>query len=598
MMKKINLWHYIKHYKFNSIFIRNFVITIMLVIMPITVISTIIYYNNNILLENEVKNVNINSLYRIMDITDTLFKEAGSIAVKISLDTNVELFLKSSQYNSINENAVKNITNLINSYSYVFKAIDSIYVYSETNKFIITSRESANLQECTDKTWYETYKERDDNEAWIEARRMDNAYPYFISSFVPAYTYSSQKFGMVIININIENLSRIISVDRTNSSDNIFIIDKNNKVLFNKDLGLIGKNASEIKLLNQVMDVQGSYSAIKTIDGKNYVVSLAASTYQNNKYVSLLPLENFGERFGKMRNFLAGILIAGLLIAILSSLIISIKTFKPLENIISLMESPAGSQERLENGEQASEYAGNEIRYILNNISKTMRINNQQETELKIRLELLKNAQAAALLAQINPHFLYNTLETINIKAIRLLKHNNEVSGAIADLSDLLRLSLENDKHLATIYEEMEHAELYIKIMKMRYEDKFSVVWDVDSGLADCRIVKICLQPVLENSIYHGIKPKRENVKIIIRGRPIGQNILIEVIDEGVGMSPERCAEINQTLRGSYVLKGDNVGLVNVNQRIKLIFGEEYGLTVYSELNKGTRVQILFPKNP
>jgi two-component system sensor histidine kinase YesM len=146
-----------------------------------------------------------------------------------------------------------------------------------------------------------------------------------------------------------------------------------------------------------------------------------------------------------------------------------------------------------------------------------------------------------------------------------------------------------------TIDKEIQHVKLYLDIQKIRYKDKFEVHWDIDKAILDYKIVKLSIQPLIENSIYHGIKPKKEKGTIFISGYAYEGYIIIQIKDDGIGLLQEEVELLNTEMRKDYIKEDTHIGIMNVNQRIKLLFGEEYGLIVQSEYKKFTAVKIIIP---
>jgi two-component system sensor histidine kinase YesM len=226
----------------------------------------------------------------------------------------------------------------------------------------------------------------------------------------------------------------------------------------------------------------------------------------------------------------------------------------------------------------------------------TIKLKKNMEVELQDRLLLLQNAQLGALQSQINPHFLFNTLDTINWITIETTGGNNNASSAITTLSELFRLSLDITSYLVSIETEIEHAKLYIKLIDMRYHNKVTVNWDFEQDILYYMVPKLCLQPMIENAVYHGIKPKMTAGLIVIKGRAVGNDILIEISDDGIGINEKKVLELNEMLEQNYINGDKHIGLRNVNQRIKLIFGESYGIKISSTENKGSIFTITIPK--
>lgn len=210
----------------------------------------------------------------------------------------------------------------------------------------------------------------------------------------------------------------------------------------------------------------------------------------------------------------------------------------------------------------------------------------------KVRQEeiTLRKTELKALQAQINPHFLYNTLD-----AIAWLCEEERYKDAVEmvnSLAKLFRISISRGHELITIEKEMQHAKSYLKIQNFRYKNQFTYSFDVDEECLNYLCNKITLQPIIENAIYHGIDRMVDEGKINIGIHQKCDRIIFSVEDNGVGMTEEQCEEILHKDAGDRV----GIGIKNVNDRIKIYFGEEYGLTIQSELDEGTRVTISMPK--
>lgn len=215
----------------------------------------------------------------------------------------------------------------------------------------------------------------------------------------------------------------------------------------------------------------------------------------------------------------------------------------------------------------------------------------EQVTTEQIRL---RKAEFELLQAQINPHFLYNTLDAI----VWLAESGDQkkVVKMVGSLSEFFRTALNQGRDIIAIYDELQHVRSYLEIQHVRYEDILSFEIDMPEELYSGKIPKITIQPLVENALYHGIKLKRGMGKIVIKGEKSEDgDILIHVIDDGMGMQPERLKEITEALETKRHEEAKMYGVYNVDERIKLNFGEAYGLTVRSEYTKGTEVTIRLP---
>lgn len=209
----------------------------------------------------------------------------------------------------------------------------------------------------------------------------------------------------------------------------------------------------------------------------------------------------------------------------------------------------------------------------------------------------LRKTELKALQAQINPHFLYNTLDSIQWMCEQ--GKNEDAVKMIGALARLFRISISRGKEIIPIRDELRHAESYLLIQSYRYKDRFSYTFEVDENLKDCYCNKITIQPLIENAIYHGIEGMLDDGKITVRVHkdPAAADnpdadILIEVEDNGVGMTAAQCAAILSKERSD----SSGIGIKNVNDRLKIFFGDKYGITIKSEPDVGTCVTVRLPQ--
>lgn len=205
-----------------------------------------------------------------------------------------------------------------------------------------------------------------------------------------------------------------------------------------------------------------------------------------------------------------------------------------------------------------------------------------------------REAELHALQNQINPHFLYNTLESINMLA--LTHDDREISRMVTSLGRLLRLTISATGVLMPLRDELDHVHHYLVVQRMRYGDRIAMTVDVDPALLDCMVPKLTLQPLVENALYHGLEPRRGAGCITVRGRREADDVVISVDDDGVGMDPTTLAAVQEQLRQNAPRGSRSVGLANVQQRLTLHCGPGYGLSISSTPDAGTQVALRLPR--
>ena len=207
--------------------------------------------------------------------------------------------------------------------------------------------------------------------------------------------------------------------------------------------------------------------------------------------------------------------------------------------------------------------------------------------------EDLRIAEFNSLQAQINPHFLYNTMDMINWMALQ--GQTEEISHAVQSLSRFYKLTLSRKKGISTIARELEHVTIYVQLQNMRYHDSIELITDIPDELSEYQIPKLTLQPVVENSILHGILEKEsKSGTIVITGWMENEDIVLLISDDGVGIPPEILSTILSG-KGNSQSGGTNIAVYNTHRRLQILYGKDYGLTYSSNPGEGTEVEIRFP---
>ena len=338
-------------------------------------------------------------------------------------------------------------------------------------------------------------------------------------------------------------------------------------------------------------ELDGKYLTVR-VDGKNYVA--ISHTIKNNGWTIFytMPHSDILARSKKLMNTIVITVILIITISIMSVVIATDRITKGISRVISRMNDieviyhKASPRMQIENVSQNDEI-GSLQKTFNRMISRIYQLNNEiYQTKI-----LKREAELRALQAQINPHFLYNMLDSINWMALKA--GNDAISDVVSDLGRFYRISLSGGRDIITIAEELEHVRLYVVLQSMRFEDSIIVNFNVDSSILGVKIVKLTLQPLVENSIVHGIMEKPEKRgEIFINGYIEEDIVKIMVSDNGVGLGiREQKNESTNSRHGN----GSGYGLKNVDQRIKLYFGDNYGVRLYRSSDMLTIAEISLP---
>ena len=378
-------------------------------------------------------------------------------------------------------------------------------------------------------------------------------------------------------------------IDKINPLDDVFsfVINSDNKIIASsRDLKDLYDNSSiDLELIKSAAQFSNQLTTFD--DGKFYLQS-AAIDKTDWYMVNVLPKSSILSTIKTQRNYLFIIVILTIIMAIiLAAYLVKVINKRLFQVIDGMRQVPNGHLNNyIENdsSDEVGELIDN-YNYMISKMSVLI------DEQYKLGKEV-KNAELKALQSQINPHFLYNTLDMINWMAHKNM--NKEISIAVKNLAKFYKLSLNKGKDIVTIKDEVEHSKLYVNLQNMRYDNRITLITKLDESLMNCSIPKITFQPIIENSINHGILGRgMENGSILISGYISQNNLIIQISDDGIGIEKEVLPLILK--ENNLQTKGSGYGLKNINQRIKLLYGESYGLSFTSNYGFGTTVEITLP---
>lgn len=308
------------------------------------------------------------------------------------------------------------------------------------------------------------------------------------------------------------------------------------------------------------------------------------------QYISIIPqytLYGFSLQLGKLMILL---LLVSFVIRLVLTYYITKKNYNQITNIINILNSAENNKEL----PPLPDPSKDEYNYIINNILKTFIESSYLRIALSEKKFKMKAMELMALQSQMNPHFIFNTLKTIYWKSFALTNGFNEVSEMIDNFSDIIQYTLTDPGKSITLETEIKNTESYINIQKIRYKDKFDVFWEYDKKVLGCSVIKLLFQPLIENSICHGIINKDGFGEIKIKIIHRESSIRISIIDNGIGIEKDKLMTIRKNLKDN----SDNfehIGLYNTNKRLKLSYGDEYEVKIRSKYGLGTAISITIP---
>ena len=521
---------------------------------------------------------------------------------------------------------------------------------------IATTKENLDV---TTQSWFTEALRKTDNLHFstphVENLFLDPAYRYrwviSLSRAVEIYENGTPTMGVLLVDMNYSTIDRMMErINHDSSGQYIYLTDSSGSLIYHPKQMQINYGILTENNINEAHYQDGHHQELYL--GTRRQVLLNSVSYTGWKMIAVIPASAYGVDAASLRFVVILLVSISLLVMIFVNQIVSRQISLPLNRLNR-------SIKRMEGGDVVPEdiYVGGseEVEHLGRTLRSSMTRINQLMDDIVIEQEEKRKSEMDALQSQINPHFLYNTLDSI----VWMIEgeHNKDAVFMVTQLASLFRISLSRGKNIIPLAQELKHAENYMNIQKVRYKNNFSVVFDIDENIRDYLSVKLIIQPILENAIYYGVGdmdpddgaeirirgwliPDTENEKSgegdaahgqtydaasgpvaartarqpdpteanagdrahrqMIQAMSVG-DIYIAVSDNGYGMPPEVCENLlkdDEESSQRVPKHGSGVGLVNVHNRIRIRFGAQYGLMAASEPDEGTTITIHLPAIP
>jgi two-component system, sensor histidine kinase YesM len=402
---------------------------------------------------------------------------------------------------------------------------------------------------------------------------------------------NSSERGIILFNLRADFFEKVFNKSLIGENGYLTLISPDGTYQTQKMQDDYQLGTKTLQALNQLEQKDGKFS-FKNAHGENLNVVFNSIGVNKWKVAAVFPESQILQTINNIKYLMLGLILVVIIMATFIVNVVGKYISKPIEKLASEMTKVDREHLQLAEGLAVPK----EMRILYSSFNEQMEKNVALLNQIELDQKEKRQLEVAIIQAQMNPHFLYNTL--YSIKGLCDMGLNEDASEMISALSSFFRISISRGNEIISIEEEIDHIKSYLYIMEMRYGDDFSYTLDVDEKVLSSRIIKLTLQPLIENAIYHGVKLKRNSGFISVKVISVGNKIQLEVEDNGLGMSEDRLLKIREEINAPYndhKKKYIGIGLRSVSERLKGYFGKECTLTIVSEVEKGTKITIMIP---
>ena len=582
-----------------SIKSKFILIFILLVILPMSASTSIAYYKSSVALNSQASKYTLLVMKQLNKNINVFVDQMDKLSGLPLLDynymgNNVQRVLKNSNKTSENER-IRN-ENILREFFlniiFMNKYIDNVSIYANDGNIYSFYDEVGYDYNYQKQDWYKNTIQAGGKKYIIgthnkEAGNSKSKQIFTLSKQIKDFS-TRKPMGVITINADVAAIADICREIDLGKDSNVVIVSEDGNIIYNNNEKYILTEMNKGPLNDIFFGKSGEI--IESIQDKDVLVTWYTSEYTGWKLIGIVPVKEINKDIIQIRESIVFIMSLFIILVFVFFISISSGIINPINKLRSLMKKAEKGDFNISiqiNNNDEIKQLGERFNIMITKIKELI--------DKVYTIELAKKqAELNALQTQINPHYLYNTLESIRMMAA--LNDDIEVMNMIAVLGDTFRYSININNEVVAIEEEIKHVKNYLIIQKMRYQERLQVEIDIDESILYCKILKLVIQPIVENSIYHGLGNKIGVGNITLSGNKKNDQIRFEITDDGAGMTIEQLVEIKEVLKNNkHSNDKRSMGLSNINERLRLYFGDAYSIDIISSSDIGTKVVIIIP---
>ncbi len=599
-------------YTFNDLPIRYKLVIhfLMIGIIPAILLGWMVHFTVNKIISKQVNEQSIQLISKTNKSLESYVNEIQNMTYYISFHPTVQNFLQANQNQTVNvEQRNYEISSFLQGFTTLRAEVAGILVVNAHNEYVSNEFIAKQAVDLTTESWYKQAEanrgifqligQPDGRHLMNYAAYTDNEVVTVVRAILDPST--QETLGVILIDLKLRIIAETLKDLRLGKTGFLMLVDDQGQIIYAPNSPI----TPYIQAHWFTEDVTGNF--FKVIGEQHVQFMCRKSNFTNWSVVGVFSTNESVEEISEIRFYLISFIFLAIFLGVTASYFLSHTISRPILRLTHYMGKVESGDLGIRSMEKRNDEIGilsREFNKMLSQISKLISLVETKERQKR-------ESELRVLHANIKPHFLYNTLDTIQWLAKE--KGATEVSGLVDALSTFFRIGLSKGKEIISFRDEIEHVNSYLKIQQTRYSHKLEHDIHVHEGMQSCLVLKLILQPIVENAIYHGIKERRGIGHIRIEAIVMDQVMVIQVIDDGIGISEDKLQQLQKQLdlitpddfkqftlleeheHELNELTSHGYGLINVQSRLRYTFGLPYGLQIHSKLHQGTTVTITHP---
>ena len=573
---------------FARLFLKNTALFFFSTLFSMVLSLSTIYLFSSRLLIKEVDAANLRSVENMQGIFERLCEETEYDTMTMSLYSDTQSLYRTSGIDPRSYQHLMKISRLqetMNKSKSVSHG-DTVVLFFDKSEYLLSSLSGGQRYiYYEDQDLLNQYSSRKEYRIRCVKQTLYGRPEWHLTYYQPL-SLSPDERSFIAVNLNVQQLLSYLLGEQASQDTRVLVTDPENTVMIDSEMEWMGQQLTSC--LGEELSFSDGSSKTILLNGQQTRASWTTSSSSGWNFIQIIPFDAYTHTMLVLRRYLLLLIAMGVVVAVAAAFILSKRSFRPIADILNVVENPIKFQEL--------DDSSGEVKYLLLKILASFQQNITLEEEMVKKVAALRSTRTRALQKQMTPHFLYNALQAINwLACAETGREDSETCQAIVTLSELTRIGMEQSDNFVSLQTEIDYVQKFFQIEQLRYGESIQCRIECPEELLPQPVLRLCIQPLVENAVSHGLGPQGGQGRVEVHISPGKEGMDVVVEDSGVGMPEEKIEQFHKLQEEENLYTNRHIGLINLSQRIQLIYGEGYQLFLEKSELGGLRVNFTLP---